>query len=116
MRARGGVPRSVPNPRREGRRPASGPNPDAAKDSPEAKERRAEVAKLREEVAERQKALMEAHMRLAKAMRQLAGDGPVPGPLARTERFEFRRSAPSRAGGPPPAGENDEDHPPARPG
>ena len=108
--------RSVPNPRREGRRPA-GPNPDAAKDSPEAKERRAEVAKLREEVAERQKALMEAHMRLAKAMRQLAGRDRFrrfPDPLARTERFEFRFPRPGQ--GPPGAGENDQDHPPARPG
>ncbi len=93
FRTRGGVERPQPPPRR----PDAGkrPEPDAAKDSAEAKERRAEVAKLREEVAERQKALMEAHMRLAKAMRQLGGDGP----LAREERFEFRFSRPGQ--GPP---------------
>ena len=39
-------------------------------------------------------------MRLAKAMRQLAGDGPVPGPLARDERFEFRFKGPGSQGPP----------------
>ena len=93
-RRRGDGERPQPPPRRPG---IVGPHPDAPKDSPEAKERQAEVAKLKAEVAERQKALMEAHMRLAKAMRQMAGAGPFPGPLPATNASSS--GSPSQARG-----------------
>ena len=71
-------------------------NPDAAKDSPEANERRAHLDALKAEVSKRHKALAEAQMELAKAMRQLAGAGPIPGPFAHNERFEFRFGKPGQ--------------------
>jgi hypothetical protein len=64
--------------------------PENVKEGPEAEERRAEIARLKAEVAERHKAWMEAQKRLADAMRRLALAGAVPGPMARSERFEFR--------------------------
>jgi hypothetical protein len=78
------------------RRPETGPGPksEGAKEGAEAAEQRAEIARLKAEVAERQKALMEAQRRLAEAMRRQGRPGPMPGPMARGERFEFRFGAP----------------------
>jgi beta-lactamase regulating signal transducer with metallopeptidase domain len=74
------------------RKPEAGPGPrsEGAKESAEAAEQRAEIARLKEEVAARQKALMEAQRRLAEALRRQGRPGPMPGPMARGERFEFR--------------------------